>query len=100
MTGVMSGAMLENYGVSEIVKSYHNCGAEPYVYYYRDKDTKEIDVIIEGDGKLYPIEIKKTATPDKRIVKVFDVIDKSPLNGEQGRYSAHRPNSAHLTVIT
>lgn len=79
MSGAMSGALLENFAVSEIVKSYHNCGYEPYVYYYRDKDTKEIDLIIEGDGKLYPLEIKKTATPDKRIVKVFDVIDKSPL---------------------
>lgn len=79
MSGAMSGALLENFAVSEIVKSYHNCGYEPYVYYYRDKDTKEIDLIIEGDGKLYPLEIKKTATPDKRIVKVFDIIDKSPL---------------------
>lgn len=79
MSGAMSGAILENFAVSEIVKSYHNCGYEPFVYYYRDKDTKEIDLIIEGDGKLFPIEIKKTATPDRRTVKVFDVIDKSPL---------------------
>ena len=40
---------------------------------------KEIDVILEGDGKLCPLEIKKTATPDKRIVRTFGVIDKSPL---------------------
>lgn len=79
MSGAMSGALLENYTVSEIVKSYHNCGYEPFLYYYRDKDTKEIDLIIEGDGKLYPLEIKKTATPDRRIVKVFDVINKSAL---------------------
>ena len=40
---------------------------------------KEIDIILEGDGKLIPLEIKKTATPDKRIVKGFEVINKSPL---------------------
>ncbi len=58
---LMSGALLENFTASEIVKSYYNSGREPFVYYYRDKDTKEIDLIIEGNGKLYPIEIKKTA---------------------------------------
>lgn len=79
MSGAMSGALLENFAVSEIVKSYHNVGFEPYIYYYRDKDTKEIDLIIESDGKLYPIEIKKAASPDVRLTRVFGVIDKSPL---------------------
>lgn len=78
-SGAMNGALLENYTVSEIMKSYQNAGLEPYVYYYRDRDAKEIDVIIEGDGKLCPLEIKKTATPDKRIIKTFGVIEKSPI---------------------
>jgi len=78
-SGAMSGALLENYTVSEIVKSYQNAGLEPYLYFYRDRDAKEIDVILEGDGKLCPLEIKKTVTPDKRITRVFNVIDKSPL---------------------
>ena len=75
----MSGALLENYTVSEIMKSYQNAGLEPYLYFYRDRDAKKIDVILEGDGKLSPLEIKKTATPDKRLTRVFKVIDKSPL---------------------
>lgn len=78
-SGAMNGALLENYTVSEIMKSYQNAGLEPYLYYYRDRDAKEIDVIMEGDGKLCPLEIKKTATPDKRIIKTFGVIDKAPL---------------------
>lgn len=78
-SGAMSGALLENFTVSEIMKGYQNAGREPYLYFYRDRDAKEIDVIMEGDGKLCPLEIKKTATPDKRIVKAFHVIDKSPL---------------------
>lgn len=79
MNGAMSGAILENYTVSEIIKSYHNSGIEPFIYYYRDKDTKEIDVIMEGDGKLHPMEIKKTATPAPQLTRVFSVIEKSPL---------------------
>ena len=78
-SGAMNGALLENFTVSEIMKSYQNAGREPYLYFYRDRDAKEIDVIMEGDGKLCPLEIKKTAMPDKRIVKTFGVIDKAPL---------------------
>ena len=79
MEGAMSGALLENFAISEILKSYQNMGKEPYLYYYRDKDMKEIDLLIEGDGKLWPMEIKKTATPDRKLTRVFQVIDKSPL---------------------
>lgn len=78
-SGAMSGALLENFAVSEIMKGYQNAGLEPYLYFYRDRDAKEIDVILEGDGKLCPLEIKKTVTPDKRMTRVFNVIDKSPL---------------------
>lgn len=77
--GAMSGALLENFTVSEIMKSYQNVGREPYIHFYRDRDAKEIDVIIEGDGKLCPLEIKKTAMPDKRLLRTFSIIDKSPL---------------------
>lgn len=78
-SGAMNGALLENFAVSEIMKSYQNAGKEPYIHYYRDRDAKEIDVLLEGDGKLRPLEIKKTASPDKRLVRTFGVIDKSPL---------------------
>jgi len=84
MNGAMNGALLENYAVSEILKSYRNAAKQPFLYYYRDKDTKEIDLLIEGDGKLCPVEIKKTATPDKKLTNVFGVIDKSPLQRGTG----------------
>ena len=79
MEGAMSGALLENYTVAEIIKTYQNAGQEPFLYYYRDKDAREIDLILEQDGKLFPIEIKKMASPPKKLTKVFDLIDKSPL---------------------
>lgn len=79
MEGAMSGALLENYTVAEIIKTYQNAGQEPFLYYYRDKDAREIDLILERDGKLFPIEIKKMASPTKKLTQVFDLIDKSPL---------------------
>jgi predicted AAA+ superfamily ATPase len=75
----MNGALLENYTVSEIQKSYQNVGKEAFLYYYRDKDAKEIGLLMEGDGQLYPIEIKKTVSPEKKIVRIFSVIEKSSL---------------------
>ena len=84
MEGAMSGALLENYTVAEIIKTYQNAGQEPFLYYYRDKDAREIDLILERDGKLFPIEIKKMASPPKKLTKVFDLIDTSPLQRGTG----------------
>ena len=84
MEGAMSGALLENYTVAEIIKPYQTAGQEPFLYYYRDKDAREIDLILEQDGKLFPIEIKKMASPPKKLTKVFDLIDKSPLQRGTG----------------
>ncbi|MBQ9357947.1 MAG: ATP-binding protein [Abditibacteriota bacterium] len=82
--GAMNGALLENFAVSEILKGYRNAGLEPYLFFYRDRDAKEIDLVLESDGRLCPLEIKKTATPDKRLTRVFGVIDKSPLKRGTG----------------
>ena len=84
MSGAMSGSVLENFAVSEIVKSYYNSGREPFLYYYRDKDAKEIDLIIEMNGQLHPIEIKRTATPDARLTRAFGVLDRSPIQRGTG----------------
>ena len=84
MMGASNGALLENYVVSEIMKSYQNSAREPYLYYYRDRDAKEIDLVLERDGKLHPMEIKKTANPEKRWTRVFSVLDKSPLQRGSG----------------
>jgi predicted AAA+ superfamily ATPase len=61
--GAMAGAFFETYVVSEIYKSFVNVGRKPPLYYYRDSNTKEIDLIIWQNGTLYPIEIKKSANP-------------------------------------
>ena len=73
-TGAMSGAFFESWVFSEIYKSYLNAGTEPPLYYYRDKDRREIDLIIYENGTLYPIEIKKSASPGTEAAKHFRVL--------------------------
>lgn len=77
--GAMAGAFFETFVVSEIIKSYYNAGvSEPPLYFYRDKDMNEIDLLIEDGGTLYPLEIKKHADPNKKDVAAFDRVDKIP----------------------
>lgn len=83
-SGAMNGSLLENYVIGEIIKSYTNMARQPFLYYYRDRDGKEIDVIIEADGALMPIEIKKTASPDARIVQSFRVLDRLQIRRGRG----------------
>ena len=77
--GAINGAILENYIVSEIRKTYLNAGEECFLHYYRDKDAKEIDLIIEADGLLHPLEIKKTSSPNLAMTSAFDVLKKATL---------------------
>ena len=90
-SGAINGAILENYVVSEIKKTYLNCGIEPYLYYYRDKDAKEIDIVLEHDGMLNPIEIKKTANPGTELTKVFHLLDKSSTPRSKGAVICMKP---------
>lgn len=83
-SGAMNGAILENYVVAEIMKTYLNSGIEPFMYYYRDKDGKEIDIVLEHDGVLNPIEIKKTSNPGTELVKVFGLLDRSSVPRSKG----------------
>ncbi len=78
-SGAMAGAFFESFVVSEIIKSYYNKGIlEPPIYFYRDKDMNEIDLLIEENGTLYPIEMKKHADPQKRDVQAFAVLERIP----------------------
>lgn len=72
MNGAMAGAFFESWCVAEILKSYVNVGESPNFYYYRDKDKNEIDLVIEREGKIYPVEFKKAATVSKADVRHFD----------------------------
>jgi len=84
MNGAMNGAFLENYAASEIIKGYENSGKEAPLYFYRDRDLKEIDLLLERDGGLEPIEIKKTASPTKGMIASFKTVEKPPLRRGTG----------------
>jgi uncharacterized protein len=74
--GAASGAILETWILSEILKSWWHNGRRAPFYYYRDKDGKEIDLLIVHDGTIHPLEIKKTASPSKSVVNHFKSLEK------------------------
>jgi uncharacterized protein len=74
--GAFSGAILETYVVSEILKSYWHNGVSPAIYFYGDKDKREIDIVLEENGKLYPLEIKQKTNPTSDDIKNFAVLSR------------------------
>lgn len=90
-SGAMNGAILENYVVAEIRKTYLNCGKEPFMYYYRDKDAKEIDIVLEHDGVLNPIEIKKSSNPGSELTGVFHLLDNASIPRSKGAILCMKP---------
>jgi hypothetical protein len=74
--GAMSGAILETFIFTEILKSYWHNGKKAPLYFYRDKDGKEIDLLIVQDDIIYPLEFKKTANPHLNNVQSFNILKK------------------------
>ncbi len=83
--GAMSGAILETYVVAEVLKSWWNRGKQPPIYYYRDKDGREIDLLFVQDQAIYPVEIKKSASPRREWIQSFTALDRlKPSRSEGG----------------
>lgn len=82
--GALNGAILENYVVSELLKTYWNSAKECLLWYYRNKDMKEIDMIIESDGLLHPLEVKRSVNPGKELIGTFDILNKSSVPRGKG----------------
>lgn len=79
MNGAASGHYYENYVVMELVKNYAYAKSKANITYYRDSNAKEIDVFVEENNTIHPLEIKKSSNPDKREIKKYSVIDKASL---------------------
>lgn len=84
MHGAASGCYYENYVVMELVKNYAYSKIKANLSYYRDSNAKEIDVFIEGNDTIHPIEIKKSANPDIRETKKYLFLDKASLKRGNG----------------
>jgi predicted AAA+ superfamily ATPase len=77
--GAMAGHFFESFVIAEVIKSYYNQGVlDLPLYFYRDKDMNEIDLLIEENGMLYPLEIKKHADPKKSDIIPFKILDGIP----------------------
>lgn len=77
--GAMAGNIFETFVVSEIIKSYRNAGLDTSnLYFYRDRDQKEIDMLIVEGNMIHPVEIKKTAQPATAMAKNFPTLKEIP----------------------
>lgn len=84
MDSSVSSHYLETFVISELLKSYNLNNTNIGIYYYRDKDGKEIDLILYKNNTLYPFEIKKTASPNKDMIKHFSILEKTKKNIGKG----------------
>lgn len=77
MDSSISGHYLETFVISELIKNYRSLNENIGLYFYRDKDGKEIDLVLYKDETLFPFEIKKTASPNKEMIKNFAILEKT-----------------------
>lgn len=84
MNGAASGHYFENYVVIELLKNYAYSQSKVNLTYYRDSNAKEIDVFVEENGVIHPLEIKKSANPDRREVRKYELLDKAKLERGSG----------------
>ena len=84
MNGAASGHYYENYAVMELVRNFAYSRSKANITYFRDSNAKEIDVLVEENNLIHPLEIKKSAKPDKREIKKFSVIEKTSLSQGHG----------------
>ena len=96
--GAISGALLENYVVSEIRKTYFNDAKDCLLWYYRDKSSNEIDMVIESDGLLHPLEIKRSVNPGSELIGAFEVLDKGSVSRGKGAILCMRPELSAINA--
>jgi len=77
MNGAASGHFFENYVIGEILRNISNGKSKTNLNFYRDTNQKEIDIVVEENGRLHPIEIKKSTNPEKKIIKTFSLLEKA-----------------------
>ncbi len=97
MRGNQYGSIFETFIIAEIIKTYTHNGRTPAISFYRDKEKREIDLILEADGKVYPLEIKTTANPPPAMIKNFAVLEKRKLIVDTGAVICLAPTYLPLT---
>lgn len=82
--GAAGGHFYENYVVMELVKNYAYARDGALLSFYRDDNAKEIDIFVEENGMIHPLEIKMSANPEKKEIRKFNVVDKTTLKRGPG----------------
>ena len=98
--GAMSGAIFETHVFVEILKSWWHRGHEPQAYYYRDRDGREIDLLLLEDRTLYPIEIKKTTRPSPEVARGFRSLNRLPAKRGAGAVVCFSQTVLPLDALT
>ena len=98
--GAASGPILETWIMAELLKSWWHNGRQAPFYFYRDKDQKEIDLLIIQDGTVYPLEFKKSASPGPGAIRHFQVLAKLNLPIGPGGVICLAERSLPLTALT
>jgi len=75
-SGAMAGAIFETHAIVEILKSWWHRAKEAPAHFYRDRDGREVDLLLERDGRLHPVEIKRAATVRREWAGLFDPLDR------------------------
>ena len=96
--GAINGAILENYVVAEILKSYQNDAQDCLLWYYRDKSGNEIDMVIESDGQLHPLEINRSVNPGSELAGAFSILDKGSVPCGPGAVLCMRPELSAMNA--
>lgn len=84
MNGAANGHYFENYVVMELLRNFAYSPLRANLTYYRDSNAKEIDVFVEENGMIHPLEIKKSANPDRREIKKYELLDKAGIERGNG----------------
>lgn len=95
--GAMSGEFFETWCFSELLKSYLHSGRQAPFFYYRDKEKREIDLLIENNGVLHPVEFKKSATLKKSDIATFRVLEKIKVPVGQGALISLSPENIMIS---
>lgn len=95
--GALAGAILENYVVNQFRSSFANRAMLPAMHYYRDRDGREIDILMEGDGVLHPVEVKRSVNPSPSAVRAFGVLENAALEVGCGMVACARDTVGALS---
>ena len=91
--------MVETYAFDEIAKSFINAGKKPPIHFFRNNDKKEIDLLLEQNSTLYPVEIKKTASPNIAAAKNFRALEPVEKDDVPDELAALKRNIGCGTIV-